>query len=456
MNKTYIDIANKWRENKCKGCCILLEPYNPAILIEYIMKRSIEKNPNIKALIVVKDYDVRTRIANYLKENNISPNNYACITSVYVKIGVHYDYDIAFYVGLTDMYQANYINSIIKYGLFIITTDKIHPDSRACLYKYFPILNQADYAAKYAAKYSLPVEEIHIGVQFARQDEKELYDKYSDYINKTINIFGSLENINRARVGDKTTGQSAEAVRLSIAQYNGWNEHLDTTIPFNKQIDDLFNPISIEERCSTAYNIFRERNNLVNNNVNKIPIVIDLLNGELKDKKVIIVSKNTILATEVYKVLNKNNIPCGEFHNDIEARPVYDENVGDFIRYKTGNRKGEVKNFAAQAISSLSVQSFNSNNIRVLSIKNCSSDSLEITCDAIIFMSPNCYNIKEFLYRYNKLTFNVDKIKLYKLYMIGTNEENDCSRLKPINENHEIKNITENEKYYVQSFGSSE
>lgn len=40
--------------------------------------------------------------------------------------------------------------------------------------------------------------------------------------------------------------------------------------------------------------------------------------------------------------------------------------------------------------------------------------------------------------------------------MIGTNEENDCSRLKPINENHEIKNITENEKYYVQSFGSSE
>ena len=239
-----------------------------------------------------------------------------------------------------------------------------------------------------------------------------------------------------------------------MSQYNGWNEHLDTTIPFNKQIDDLFNPISIEERCSTAYNIFRERNNLVNNNVNKIPIVIDLLNGELKDKKVIIVSKNTILATEVYKALNKNNIPCGEFHNDIEARPVYDENVGDFIRYKTGNRKGEVKNFAAQAISSLSVQSFNSNNIRVLSIKNCSSDSLEITCDAIIFMSPNCYNIKEFLYRYNKLTFNVDKIKIYKLYMIGTNEENDCSRLKPINENHEIKNITENEKYYVQSFGS--
>jgi hypothetical protein len=72
---------------------------------------------------------------------------------------------------------------------------------------------------------------------------------------------------------------------LIIAQYNGWNEHLDTTIPFNKQIDDLFNPISIEERCSTAYNIFRERNNLVNNNVNKIPIIIDLLNGELKDKK---------------------------------------------------------------------------------------------------------------------------------------------------------------------------
>lgn len=71
-------------------------------------------------------------------------------------------------------------------------------------------------------------------------------------------------------------------------------------------------------------------------------------------------------------------------------------------------------------------------------------------------MSPNCYNIKEFLYRYNKLTFNVDKIRIYKLYMIGTNEENDCSRLKPINENHEIKNITENEKYYVQGFGSSE
>lgn len=456
MNNLYIDIANKWRENKCKGCCILLEPYNPAILIEYILKRSIEKNPNIKVIILVKDYNIRANIINYFNANNVPVINYTCITYSYIKSSVNYKYDLAFYVGLTDYSEANHINCKVKYGLFIINTDKLNTAARSEIYKEFPVLNQADYAAKYAAKYSLPVEEIHIGVEFARLDEKETYDKYTDYINKTINIFGSLENINRARVGDKTTGQSAEAVRLSIAQYNGWSEHLDTTIPFNRQIDDFFNPVSLEERCSTAYNIFRERNNLVNNNVNKIPIVIDLLNGELKDKKVLIVSKNTVLATEVYKRLNAADIECGEFHNDIEARPVYDENIGDFVRYKTGSRKGEVKNFAAQAISSLSVQSFNSNNIRVLSIKNCSSDSLEISCDAIIFMSPNCYNIKEFLYRYNKLTFNTDKIKIYKLYMIDTNEENDCSRLKPINENHEIKNITENEKCYVQSFGSYE
>lgn len=454
MNNIYTNIAEAWRNNKCKGCCILLEPYNPAILIEYIIKRSIEKNPNIKIIILVKDFGVRCNIVNYLKENNISSDNYTCLTDRYIRNNIRYDYDLAFYVGLDDYLAANHINCRVKYGLFIITTDNLYSKARDEIYAHFPVLNQADYEAKKTARYSFPVEEVHVGVQFNNSKDKDKYDEYTDYITKTINIFGSFENINRARVGDKTTGQSAEVVRLSIAQYNGWNENLDTTIPFNKQIDALFNPIALEEKCSTAYNIIRERNSLVNNNVDKIPILINLLNNELKDKKVVVVSKNGVLASAVYEALIENNITCGEYHNDIEGRAIYDNDSQDWIRYKTGVHKGEVKIFQSKAISSLSEQAFNENNIRVLSIKNHSSDALKIACNAIIFMSPNCFNIKEFLYRYNNITFIDNNIKVYKLYMIGTNEEMEVNKTKPMNNLHQIKNIDNTDKFNVESFGN--
>ena len=447
----YSDLANKWREYSCKASCILLEPYNPDELIAFILDKSIKKNNAIKVMIIVDDYTTRCKIVHALNDNNITNNNYTCISYQYIKSSINYKYDLAFYVGITNYSYINYMNCRVKYGLFIITTDKITSENRIEIYKYFPIINQADYNAKNFNRFSYPVEEKLIGVDFINIADKEKYNEYTAYINTTINIFGSFDNINRAKLGDKTTGQSAEDVRLCIAQYNGWNENLNTTIPFNKQIDDLFNPISLEERASTAYNIIRERNNLVNNNCSKIPVIINLLNNELKDKKVVVISKNGELATTVCDALTENNISCGEFHNDIEPRAIYDNDANDWIRYKSGLKKGEVKMFGSQAISSLSIERFNSNNIRVLSIKNCSSESLEIACDVLIFMSPNCFNIKEFLYRYNNITFNKNKINVYKLYMKETNEEIDTEHIKPMSNKHVIKNINKDDNFLYRS-----
>ena len=54
---------------------------------------------------------------------------------------------------------------------------------------------------------------------------------------------------------------------------------------------NYFNPIVIEEKATAAYNIMRERKNLLTDNKAKFNVVVDLLKNELANKKVLIVSK---------------------------------------------------------------------------------------------------------------------------------------------------------------------
>lgn len=120
----------------------------------------------------------------------------------------------------------------------------------------FPAMNEAKVAD--VSRFTLPVEEIQIPCYLDDAD-KTKYDEYCDYISSCISIFGNLETIDFARVGNKITGESAEQVRRNIASYNGWHENLDKNSPFDKQIDEYFNPIVIEEKATAAYNIMRER-----------------------------------------------------------------------------------------------------------------------------------------------------------------------------------------------------
>lgn len=453
------NIADLWvKKFEANGSCILNE-INAFNVSANVIKRSINKNSNVKIIIIVDKYETRSKLINVLSNNQISSQNYTCISEQFINENINYSYNIAIYIGLLSMDKAIHVINKTRFNLFIITNNKLNAQNRFDLYNRLPIMNNANNNVDNCC---LPVEEHRIAVKFNDDKIKDKYNDYSDFINSCITIFGSFEDIERARIGDKKTGQSAENVRQTIAAYNGWRTDLDTSIPFNAEIDKHFNPIVLEEKANTAYNIMRERRNIVTDNNAKLPIILDLVNNQLKNKKVIIVSKRGEFASIITEYLLENNIPCGDFHDKAEPRAIIDENTGDYIRYKTGNRKGEIKLFCTQAISTINLQRFNEYDtksgdysdenpnglLRVLSIKNRSSDSLETSVDAIIFTSPFNDSINEFRYRFNAIKYNNNKCEVYKLYMDETIEEKELSKEKE-SETHKIINDKDKCDFYV-------
>lgn len=459
MNE-YDNLLNKWRENKCIASCIVHEPIKSEILVTKAVAGMLSKNASVKIIVIVDNFGTRCNIVNTFKEYNINSSNVTVLDYKYIKANINYRYDVSLFVGLTSYAEANHIAIRTKFKLFIITTDKISNEARNEIYKYFPCINQADFTKLENARMKLPVEEHHIGINFDNDVDGNTYNQYCEYITNIINIFGSFEMIGYARVGNKETGQSAEAVRLSIAQYNGWSETLDTSIPFNKTIDDIFNPIVLAEKASTAYNIIRTRIDFVNNYNGKLKVILDLLNGELKDKKVLIVNKSGKFANLVSDYLIDNGIDCGLYHDEIENAAIYDDASGDYIRYKTGKNKGEVKLFGSTMLSNNWLNKFNMSRsdalfktmgINVLSIKNCSSDKLKCTVDAVIFTSGLNASVDEFRYRYKDINYSKVPNVFYKIYINGTIEEKSITDEKVKYKREIISN--NNDKYFVQNFG---
>ena len=459
MMSEYDKILNKWKNQKCIGSCILLHPYKAEVLISEAIKKMIAKNNNIKIIIVVDCFDTRCNIIKAIVDNKIPKDDISIISFDYIKNTFHYRYDVAFIVGLTNYDLANHVLDCVKYKLFIITSDKLTAYNKDRICKYLPCVNTANYDDLNKVRFRFPVEEHRIAVNFANIDDKKQYDDYTTYIDNVINTFGSFEMIEYARIGNKATGQSAESVRATIAEYNGWKPDMNTTIPYLKSIDDVFNPNTLAETAATAYNIIRYRRELICNYKAKVNSIIKLLNNELKDKKVLIVSKSGEYANFIASELNANNIPCGCYHNDIENSAIYDDEIADYIRYKTGANKGEIKTFGATSLSKYWLQRFDlslsdklnlTKCINVLSIKNYSSDELKCSVDAVIFTSGLYASVDEFRYRFKDVKFNTDVHPYYKLYLRSTVEERNINDEKV---NYKRTIIADNaNKYVVETF----
>jgi len=197
----------------------------------------------------------------------------------------------------------------------------------------------------------------------------------------------------------------------------------------------------------------RERKNLVTDNYSKFDAILDLLNNQLKGKKVLIVSKRGEFAAAITEFLLENDIACGDYHDTAAPKAVIDERTGDYVRYKSGNNKGEIRLYKAQALSNLNVERFNldanscdlsdfqkSTLLYVLSMKNRSYTGLECSVDAVIFTTPFNDTIDEFRYRYNGVHFNTDKAVFYKLYLAGTIEEKELNKEKNSSMHEIVKN----------------
>lgn len=436
------------------SCYCFSKDIIPELLYNIITRFSL-KHKGASIFIVVDCYNTRKSILDCLNANGITEANgynIRCLSIDYIKEKYRYDYSLTITVGVNE--NAIILSKLAResqFTLCILTKNIMNNDFIIELRKGLPCIETSDLdvAIRHDKIYS-PVEEHRYGVELS-DDDKLIYNKYTDYINTSVSIFGDLSNIEKCKKGDTTLNISAAEFRNTLAHENGWNENLDTNIPFMKQIDDIYNPNILFERACTFYTITKQRRDLVCDNTAKLEIIRKICSDN-SDKKILIISKRSEFAAKITKYLNENNnIICGDYHDCIDDAIAVDDN-GVPIIVKSGYNKGKPKVIGAQAQSSLNEQRFNSGTIKILSIKSASNPKLKIACDMVIFTSSLCDNIIDVKSRFVNITFNGIPTKIYRIYCNGTIENNKLNNEKE-NTLFTIINETENNVAYDENSG---
>lgn len=457
--------VEEWRLNKGCGSAILPKTINDKIFILLLLQRIYNKNPTVRTIIVVNNFNEREEIINFITNQDEEENNQEFKRLIDTKcIGIYtlefveklrYNmpsfFMIIYHCGslcyrLTEMFR------ISKFRLVILNSLLSSNEDMAKLYNLAPLLNEFKQNELAAIRTSLPVEEERIGIDIDKTS-KEYEDlcNYNEYITKSLNIFGSFDKIQEARVGNKLLNLSATEICFRLAVDNGWSEHMDMNSELNQQIDEYFNPSAIRERASLTYNIIQLRRNLLSDYNKKLDEILKIVNDN-PNSKILIISNRGEFASNVTTYINQlseSNI-CGNYHDKMEPMPAIDEQ-GRPIFIKSGEHKGERKMMATQAQRTLNEKLFNSNKLRVLSLSNSPDKSLSVDVDTVIITSPICRSIEDYLYRLSNLTFPKNKLKLYTIYTINTLEEVQMEN-KELSANHIVLNNQKNNAISANNF----
>ena len=446
----YNILINKWG-NSCKGKGVIhcVKPMSYSELIKRVILLMRNKNPTVKVLIVVGKWAYRKEITDYLKD--VSVGKLDCITHDYINGKYRYSYDVVFIVGVNEWtISTNTVVTQNRFSLMLLTADVISNDKLSEISKHLPTVN-ANLSSEDInnIRTNTPVEEMQVGVNFVDKEDVDLYNKYTQYITQAIKVFGDFPTIGAARKGSPD-GRSAQQVLNDIAEYNGWSAEMDMSNPFNAQIDKCYNPIVLSEMASTCYDIIRKRAVLVNSNVAKLNVILNLINDN-PNKQFVIISKRGEFAASITDYINKNigNV-CGDYHDKIDKRILVDDN-GVPVLYKSGAKKGEPRIVGSRFISSSNLRLYNDKRLRVLSIKNSSDSALKCVTDAIIITSSLCDSVNELKYKFNNIVSNDNKVKVYKLYMIDTIEQNRLNK-EVSSELHTIIRDNENVSFSNENF----
>lgn len=456
LEKRLEDIVLNWRNAGGRGSVFIPPALNDKGLVLNILQRIYARSPTAEVIIMVPNFEDRTELIEFLthQENEDNNNEFASlITNKILKI-----YSSSFvenYIGcmrphLFIMYHCDTVFDRLrdilyssKFRLVIMNTLFKSNDDAKLVYNYAPIIKGIDNNEVNDFRVSTPVEDIWIPITIPEDSEDyKLLKYYEEYIATTLNIFGSFDSINEARIGNRSLNISAAEICAQIAHDNGWSPTLDMSIPINVDVDNMYNPSAIKERANMVFEIIRNRSTLLADYKGKLIEVLKIVEDN-PTAKILIINKRGEFASEITDYLNsqfKEPI-CGNYHDKVNLVPAVDVD-GNPVFYKSGSKKGVRKMMAAQAQKSLNEALFNAGKLRCLATNNAPDKALTINADVIIITSPQCEDIESYLYRLYNVRYTAGKLKLYNIF-VKNSFESDKLLKKQISETHTIMNKEE-------------
>lgn len=449
--QVYLNAVDVWRLNKGIGTFVIPAPFDALRPLLYILPQLYNKSPTTSVVIIVKDFADRSSIESYLTtlNNEIWNNSFRTVihngslrilTTEYAAEHIN-DYSPL----LTIIYNPSIFHfvhiAMIEKSKFklVILSKLLDNKTMDDFYTVAPSIGNFSQNVIDEVRTNRPVKECLVGLTITPDTE---LDKEMNYYNREIStalaIFGNFDNIKYARLGNSDTNCSSMMICDAIARTNGWDNHLDMSSEFNRDIDKLYSPSAIKERADSIYNIIRERSTKLASSKDKLSYILDIVNDNL-DKNILIINKYGEFANLVTDYLNDKfgKRICANCHDKVDNIPAVDD-YGNPILIKSGQKKGQPKLLGVIAQKKLAQKLMNSHKINVISCGASPDKSLDVDIDLVIITSPLCDTIESYFYRLSKVHFS-NEVLLYTLFYKSTLEEKKLED-RSVPANHTIIN----------------
>lgn len=238
------------------------------------------------------------------------------------------------------------------------------------IYKFYPIIDTITEEEAIINNWISDYIEYNYGLDLPDYD-KDKYIKYSKFIGEVLNDFKGIDEyftysgkrvlkdhyqaIVSCRVGlsinkyllnsDKSEYIPSAKIREYVAKQKGWYYGIESDSMINRN----WSPTAIENKVNMFEDFVQKRNQLINNNQVKLEAVLNIVE-KFKDKIIIIFNQSIDFADKLTDAINANfgNIAIC-YHSKVSSRPLLDEH-GNYYKYKTGNKKGEIKIFGQKSL----------------------------------------------------------------------------------------------------------
>lgn len=357
----------KWRKSGGNGTLLLCPRFGKTKIGCDIALRTVSKNNNSCVLIICpSDY-----IKQYWNKNINHPNVYTetinTIIDRYNKQHQLLTYDLV----IVD--EVHKCLSEVRYD--ILTKLRLsahwwinllgiepHEKEKDMISSLAPIIDRITPKEAIEKKWIAPSIEYNFRLDLSEED-KIRYIKYSNYMFETLDLFKGIHNkvlYNNQKLFESDfdvvyacfTGKKiphgfveGSKFRDMVADVMGWSRDLDLDTEYGSQRNVYWNPNAIYDRCKAFTRIVRERNNILTDNDVKLNAVLDIIKHNPVPS--IIFNESIDFVVKIADALGKDAIA---YHSRIESRPIWDDKMEDWIRYKTGAKQGEPKKFSKDFI----------------------------------------------------------------------------------------------------------
>lgn len=449
--QVYLNAVDVWRLNKGIGTFVIPAPFDALRPLLYILPQLYNKSPTTSVVIIVKDFADRSSIESYLTtlNNELWNNSFRTVihngslrilTTEYAAEHINDYSPLLTIIYNPSIFHFVHIAMIEKSKFNLVILNKLLDNKTMDdFYTVAPSIGNFSQNVIDEVRTNRPVKECLVGLTITPDTE---LDKEVNYYNREIStalaIFGNFDNIKYARLGNSATNCSSMMICDAIARTNGWDNHLDMSSEFNRDIDKLYSPSAIKERADSIYNIIRERSTKLASSKDKLSYILDIVNDNL-DKNILIINKYGEFANLVTDYLNDKfgKRICANCHDKVDNVPAVDD-YGNPILIKSGPKKGQHKLLGVIAQKKLAQKLMNSHKINVISCGASPDKSLDVDIDLVIITSPLCDTIESYFYRLSKVHFS-NEVLLYTLFYRSTLEEKKLED-RSVPANHTIIN----------------